>query len=71
MEITKIRKLTPQELAAEIAKTKAQIVQLKSEIVMHRVKNWHSLTRAKKYLARLLTINQEQQIIKSLSHEQQ
>lgn len=71
MEIAKIRKLNPKELVAEIGKTKMQLVQLKSEVAMHRVKNWNSLTSARKYLARLLTIQNEQKIIKSLSHEQQ
>jgi len=69
MDIVKIRKLKSEELVAEISKTKAQIVQLKSEVAMHRIKNWHLLIIAKKYLARLLTVTKEQEIIKSLSHE--
>lgn len=71
MEITKIRKLTPKELVAEITKTRKQTVELQAEVAMHRVKNWRSLSLAKKYLARLLTIQQEQTIIKSLVNEQQ
>lgn len=71
MEIAKIRKLASKELIAEIGKAKVKIVQLKSEIAMHRIKNWRLLTSARKYLARLLTIQNEQKIIKSLSNEQQ
>ncbi len=69
MKIDKIRKLTEKELAAEIAKTKEQIVQLIAEVAMHRVKNWQALAAAKKYLARLLTVQKEQTIIKALHNE--
>lgn len=66
MKIDKVRKLAPKELTAEIAKVKEQIVQLTAEVAMHRVKNWRALSAAKKYLARLLTVHQEQMIIKSI-----
>ena len=71
MEIAKIRKLTPHELAGEIEKARQRAVELQSEVAMHRVKNWRTLNETKRYLARLLTIEKEQEIIKSLSHEQQ
>jgi len=67
MEIAKVRKLTPPELTDEINRVRQQVVQLRSEVAMHRIKNWRSLDLAKKYLARLLTIANEQTIIKSLS----
>lgn len=70
MEIAKIRKLKPEELASEIAKTEQNVVQLKADVAMHRIKNWCALPAAKTYLARLLTIQREQAIIKSSSHEQ-
>ena len=66
MEISKARKLKPQELEKEIDKTRKQVVELRSEIVMRRVKDIKSLHKTKKYLSRLLTIAKEQSIIKSL-----
>ncbi len=69
MEIAKVRKLTAKEITAEIAKTRKNVVELQAEVAMHRIKNWHLLAAAKKYLARLLTIKREQTIIKSLTNE--
>ncbi|MFH0912205.1 MAG: 50S ribosomal protein L29 [Patescibacteria group bacterium] len=69
MELAKIRKLSITELTAEIAKTRNNIVQLRAEVAMHRIKNWRSLAAAKQYLSRLLTIQKEQAIIKLLSNE--
>lgn len=69
MEIAKIRKLTAKELVAEISKTRQQVVELRAEVAMHRIKNWRALQQAKQYLARLLTIQKEQDIIKTLAHE--
>jgi len=69
MEIAKIRKLTSKELVAEISKTRDQVVELQAEVAMHRIKNLQALQQAKQYFARLLTIQKEQDIIKSLGHE--
>jgi len=70
MDITKARKLDTTELDKEIIKTESRIVELRAEIAMHRIKNWHSLKSAHKYLARLLTIKKEHEIIKALPNEQ-
>ncbi|HAR55027.1 TPA: 50S ribosomal protein L29 [Patescibacteria group bacterium] len=69
MDIAKLRKLKPAEVTKEIAEVMAKIVELRAEIAMHRVKNWHVLKTAKQYLARLLTIQQEHEIINKLSNE--
>ena len=69
MDITKARKLSVTELDKEIVKTISNVVELRAEIAMHRVKNWHSLASAKKYLARLLTIKKEHKIINALPNE--
>ena len=69
MDITKARKLSSTELDKEIVKTISNIVELRAEIAMHRVKNWNSLSSAKKYLARLLTIKKEHKIINALPNE--
>jgi len=69
MKSDKVRKLSPTDLLKEIAKTVHTVAQLKSEVAMHRVKNWTSLRIAKKYLAQLLTIKHEQEIIKAIGNE--
>ena len=69
MDKTKVRKLTANELAKEIAKTQAQVVELRAEIILRRVKNMHALRAVKHYLAQLLTIAQEREIIKTLGNE--
>ena len=67
MELDKVRKLTAGELMKEIAKTESDVVHLRSEVAMHRVKNIQALASAKKYLSRLLTIKREQAIIKTIN----
>ena len=69
MDIAKVRKLNTTELDKEIVKTTSHIVELRAEIAMHRIKNWNSLKSAHKYLARLLTIKKEHEIIKALPNE--
>ena len=70
MEITKARKLKPEELQKEVEKTQQQIVELRSEVAMRRIKNFNVLRNAKSYLARLLTIKREQMIIKSINNNE-
>jgi len=69
MELEKLRKLSLTDLAKEITKTTALVTQLKSETAMHRIKNWSRLREARRYLAKLLTIKREQEIIKTLGNE--
>lgn len=69
MDIAKIRKLNTVELDKEITKTISRVVELRAEIAMHRIKNWNSLSSAKKYLAQLATIKNEQKIINALPNE--
>jgi ribosomal protein L29 len=69
MEIDKVRKLSQTDLSKEIDKTVNTVAQLKSEVAMHRIKNWTSLRTTKKYLAQLLTIKREQEIIKAIGNE--
>ena len=63
MELDKVRKLSSADLDKEIAKTEGNIVQLSSEVAMHKLKNYRKLRTAKKYLARLLTIQKEKLIV--------
>lgn len=67
MELAKARKLTLVELTKEIAKAQSDVVHLRAEVAMHRIKNIQVLAAAKRYLARLLTIQREQTIIKSIN----
>lgn len=65
MEIAKARQLNHQDLDKEITKVRNQIVKLSSDIIMHKLKNPRALRAARKYLARLLTIRREKEIISS------
>jgi len=69
MKLEQVRKLTAKELAQEVDKTAAAVTQLKAEIAMHRIKNWSRLRETRQYLARLLTITKEREIIKTLGNE--
>ena len=69
MKLEQLRKLSAMELNKEVDKTTISVGQLKSEIAMHRIKNWSRLREARKYLARLLTIVKEREIIKTLGNE--
>lgn len=67
MELEKVRKLNPADLDKEIAKTESNIVQLNSEVAMHKLKNYRKLRATKKYLARLLTVHKEKSIVEQLN----
>ncbi len=63
MKLEKVRQLKAQDLIKEIDKVKNMIAKLQSELAIHKLKNYRSLRASKKYLARLLTIEQEKEII--------
>jgi len=63
MDITKARQLKDTDLNKEIDKVRQNIVKIRSDISMNQIKNYTSLSSAKKYLARLLTIKKEKAII--------
>lgn len=63
MKIEKARQLDDKALIKEVDKVRDSIVKLQSEISMNRVKNYQSLKLSKRYLARLLTIQKEKEII--------
>ena len=63
MKIEKARQLDNKALIKEMDKVRDDIVKLRSEISMNRVKNYQSLKLSKKYLAQLLTIQKEKEII--------
>lgn len=63
MKIEKARQLDSKALAKEIDKIRDNIVKTRSEISMNRVKNYQSLKAAKRYLAQLLTVQKEKEII--------
>ena len=63
MKIEKARQLDDKALIKEVDKVRDSIVKLQSEISMNRVKNYQSLKLSKRYLARLLTIQREKEII--------
>lgn len=67
MELDKVRKLSSADMNKEIAKTEGNIVQLSSEVAMHKLKNYRKLRTAKKYLARLLTVQKEKSIVEQLN----
>lgn len=67
MELAKVRKLSLEELRKEVVKTQHQITEVRSEVLMHRVKNHQSLGALKHYLARLLTVENEQTLLTSIS----
>lgn len=69
MEKAKARKLTVDELAKEIAKAQARVVELRAEVILRRVKNMYALRSAKRYLAQLFTVAREREIIKTLKDE--
>lgn len=63
MKIEKARQLDDKAILKEIAKVRDDIVKLRSEISMSRIKNFQDLKLSKRYLARLLTIKREKEII--------
>jgi len=63
MKIEKARQLDDKALIKEVDKVRDSIVKLQSEISMNRIKNYQSLKLSKRYLARLLTIQKEKEII--------
>ncbi len=63
MKIDKARQLDDKALIKEVDKVRNNVVKLKSEISMNRIKNYQSLKVAKRYLAQLLTIKKEKEII--------
>jgi len=63
MKLEKSRQLKDQDLVKEIDKIKNMIAKLQSELSIHKLKNYRSLRVNKKYLAQLLTIKQEKEII--------
>ncbi|MBN2585411.1 50S ribosomal protein L29 [Patescibacteria group bacterium] len=69
MELDKLRKLSEKDLAKEIAKLQDKLIQLQAEVAMHKAKNFRALRSARRDLARLLTIKNEQSIIKEVNHE--
>jgi len=69
MELDKMRKLTDKDMATEIAKLREKLVYLQSEVAMHQAKNFRALRAARRELARLLTIQSEQTIIREVNHE--
>lgn len=64
MELEKVRKLGLSDLHKEISKTQKKIVETRSEVLMHRIKNHRSLGVLKKYLAKLLTVKSERALLK-------
>jgi|GEM_PF-6338347 len=69
MELEKLRKLTEKDMAKEIAKLREKLIQLQAEVAMHKAKNFRALRAARHELARLLTIQNEQTIIREVNHE--
>jgi ribosomal protein L29 len=69
MELDKVRKLSENDLAKDIAKLKEKLIQLQAEVAMHQTKNFRALRAARKDLAKLLTIQQEQAIIRESQNE--
>lgn len=63
MKLDKVRKLSLIELNKEIAKTRGDIVQLRAEVLMHKLKNHRHLPATKIYLARLLTVRCEKALL--------
>lgn len=63
MKLEKARQLDNKALIKEMDKVRDDIVKLRSEISMNRVKNFQNLKLSKRYLARLLTIQKEKEII--------
>lgn len=63
MKIEKARQLDDKALIKEIDKVRNNIVKIRSEISMNRIKNYQSLKATKKYLAQLLTVQKEKEII--------
>ncbi|OGB75202.1 50S ribosomal protein L29 [candidate division Kazan bacterium RIFCSPHIGHO2_01_FULL_49_10] len=69
MELDKLRKLTEKDIAKEIVKLREKLVRLQAEVAMHQAKNFRALRLARHDLARLLTIQNEQAIIREVNHE--
>lgn len=69
MELEKMRKLTEKEMAKEILKLREKLIQLQAEVAMHKAKNIRALRSARQELARFLTIQTEQAIIREANHE--
>lgn len=63
MKIEKARQLDNKALTKEIDKVRNNIVKTRSEISMNRIKNYQSLKAVKRYLAQLLTVQKEKEII--------
>ncbi|OGB74441.1 50S ribosomal protein L29 [candidate division Kazan bacterium RBG_13_50_9] len=63
MKLDKARQLSPADLGKEITKVRQQLVQLRSEVAMHKAKNLKALKSARRYLARLLTVRREKELI--------
>jgi len=69
MELEKLRKLTEKDLAKEVLKLREKLIQLQAEVAMHQAKNFRALRTARRDHARLLTIKNEQAIIREVNHE--
>lgn len=66
MELKKVRQLSDKDLIKEIVRLRNMVVQLRSETAMHKLKNYRSLRTSKRYLAQLLTTQQERKIISQI-----
>jgi ribosomal protein L29 len=67
MEIAKVRKLNSDELRKEVVKIQHKITEMRSEVLMHRVKNHQELRALRQYLARLLTVENEKALLATVS----
>lgn len=61
MKIQEIRELSAEELNAQVGETRKEIVELRFQLAMRTLESPARLQKAKKKLARLLTIQTERE----------
>lgn len=62
MKVKEIREFSGEELTAKIAQARREIVDLRFQLAARKLESPSNLSKAKKRLARLLTIQTEKQL---------
>ncbi|MHC4294368.1 MAG: 50S ribosomal protein L29 [Planctomycetota bacterium] len=65
MKITEIRELTDEELAAELARVRRHLFDLRAQAVTEKLEDPAMLTGAKRDIARILTVQKQRETASS------
>jgi len=70
MKLEKVRKLSLSELHKEVDRVRQKITEVRSEVLMHRVKNHRELRVLKQDLAKLLTVSNEKALLAEVTESE-